>query len=185
MSHSIVALQLVVVCGWKESFFSLSSSDFSIPWSSFYGSELIYFCRTGFMTSAKLKYRYFTVIFSTFYDMYLFLQFIVKQGVNWRASSSRIWRRVVRRVSTDVLEEHIASIFRVEEINSACHLFACWILLNIFIWPWRWRRCVPPKFQLKLDGLHSVISQKMILFITTAVKTSNTTRGKSLRLDKG
>jgi hypothetical protein len=28
---------------------------------------------------------------------------------------------------------------------------------------------------LKLDGLHGVISQKMILFITTAVKTSNPT----------
>jgi hypothetical protein len=28
-------------------------------------------------------------------------------------------------------------------------------------------------FGLKLYGLHSVISQKKILFITTAVKTSN------------
>jgi hypothetical protein len=31
----------------------------------------------------------------------------------------------------------------------------------------------PPKPRLKLSGLHGVISQKMILFITTAVKTSN------------
>jgi hypothetical protein len=29
------------------------------------------------------------------------------------------------------------------------------------------------EFRLKLNGLHGVISQKMILFITTAVKTSN------------
>jgi hypothetical protein len=28
---------------------------------------------------------------------------------------------------------------------------------------------------MKLNGLHGVISQKMILFITTAVKTSNPT----------
>jgi hypothetical protein len=37
---------------------------------------------------------------------------------------------------------------------------------------WRWRRYIPPKRRLKLNGLHGVISQKMILFITTAVKTS-------------
>jgi hypothetical protein len=33
----------------------------------------------------------------------------------------------------------------------------------------------PPKRWLQLNGLHGVISQKMILFITTAVKTSNQT----------
>jgi hypothetical protein len=37
----------------------------------------------------------------------------------WRVSSFGIWRRVVRWVSTDVSEELIASIFRVEEIGSA------------------------------------------------------------------
>jgi hypothetical protein len=46
-------------------------------------------------------------------------------------------------------------------------------LLNLFLRPWRWRRYIPPKHRLKLNGLHDVISQKMILFITTAVKTSN------------
>jgi hypothetical protein len=40
----------------------------------------------------------------------------------WRVSSSGIWRRVVRRVSIDVSEEHIASIFRVEEIGWASHI---------------------------------------------------------------
>jgi hypothetical protein len=38
---------------------------------------------------------------------------------HWRVSFSGMWRRVVRWVSTDVSEEHIASIFRVEEIISA------------------------------------------------------------------
>jgi hypothetical protein len=37
------------------------------------------------------------------------------------------------------------------------------------------RRYVPPKRRLLHNGLHGVISQKMILFITTAVKTSNPT----------
>jgi hypothetical protein len=34
---------------------------------------------------------------------------------------------------------------------------------------------VPPKRRLQLNGLHGVTSQMMILFITTAVKTSNLT----------
>jgi hypothetical protein len=38
---------------------------------------------------------------------------------SWTVPSSGIRRRVVRWVSTDVSEEHIASIFRVEEISSA------------------------------------------------------------------
>jgi hypothetical protein len=44
--------------------------------------------------------------------------------------------------------------------------------------PWRWRRYVPPKHRLTLNGLHGVISQKMLLFITTAVRTSNPTSFK-------
>jgi hypothetical protein len=48
-------------------------------------------------------------------------------------------------------------------------------LLNLFLWPWRWRRYVPPERRLKLNGLHSIISQKIILFIAIAVKTSNPT----------
>jgi hypothetical protein len=82
---------------------------------------------------------------------------------DWRVSSSGIWRRVVHWVSTDVSDENIA-----------CHLLACWFfLLNLFLRPWRWRRYVPPKRRLKPNGLHGGISQKMIIFITTAVKTSN------------
>jgi hypothetical protein len=47
---------------------------------------------------------------------------------------------------------------------TAFHLLACWFLLNLFILPWRWRRYVPPKRLSKLNGLHGVISQKMIHF---------------------
>jgi hypothetical protein len=41
---------------------------------------------------------------------------------------------------------------------------------------WRWRQYVPPKRRLTLNGLHGVMSQKMVLFITTAVRTSNPKR---------
>jgi hypothetical protein len=51
-------------------------------------------------------------------------------------------------VSTDVSEEHIASIFRVEET-------------------------IVKAGGKQSSGLHGFISQKMVLFITTAVRTSN------------
>jgi hypothetical protein len=37
-------------------------------------------------------------------------------------------------------------------------------LLNLFLRPWRWRWYVPPKRRLTLNGLHGVISHKLILF---------------------
>jgi hypothetical protein len=43
---------------------------------------------------------------------------------------------------------------------------------------------VPPKRRLTLNGLHGVISQKMVLFITTAVRTSNHTIIISLNMIK-
>jgi hypothetical protein len=76
-----------------------------------------------------------------------------------RVLSSGIWRRVVLWVSTDVSEEHIASIFRVEEINSAktskqaggiclppaCLLVSCWTYFfdpedgsHMFLWNVGW-----------------------------------------------
>jgi hypothetical protein len=55
-------------------------------------------------------------------------------------------------------------------------------LLSLFFRPWRWRQYVPPKL-LTLNGLHGVISQKMVLFITTAVKTSDPTRCWNLSED--
>jgi hypothetical protein len=59
------------------------------------------------------------------------------------------WRRVVRWVSTDVLEEHIAPIFRVEEISSAKNQQASKIKAIC---------------SSELNGLHGIIFQKMIFF---------------------
>jgi hypothetical protein len=41
-----------------------------------------------------------------------------------------------------------------------------------------WWRYVPPKHLLALNGLHRIISQKMVLFITTAVRTANPTKSE-------
>jgi hypothetical protein len=64
-------------------------------------------------------------------------------------------------VSSDVSEERIASIFRVEEIRSARNQQA---ELDLFFDP-EDGGDVPPKRRLTLNGLHGVISQKMILFV--------------------
>jgi hypothetical protein len=55
--------------------------------------------------------------------------------------------------------------------RSACVLFSRWFLALLVLLPRRWRRCVPPKCQLAFNGLHGVISKKIVLFITTAMRT--------------
>jgi hypothetical protein len=53
-------------------------------------------------------------------------------------------------------------------------LLSCWYLPWL-IRPWNWRRYVPQKWQLTLYELHGIISQKIIHFITSAVRTLNPT----------
>jgi hypothetical protein len=69
----------------------------------------------------------------------------------------------IRWVSTYISEEHIASIFRVE--------FTLVFFLCFFFRPWSLRPYVPLKRMLTFNGLHGVISHKMVRFITTAVRT--------------
>jgi hypothetical protein len=46
-----------------------------------------------------------------------------------------------------------------------------WLILRL----WSWRRYVSPKRWLPFNGLRGVISLKIVLFTTTALKTSNPT----------
>jgi hypothetical protein len=74
-----------------------------------------------------------------------------KPSYNWRLPSSGMWRRVDLVDWTDVSEERIASIFRVEKSASEEPAWA--------------GGC-------RLLDLHSATSQKTAFFIVTAVKTS-------------
>jgi hypothetical protein len=56
-------------------------------------------------------------------------------------------------------------------LSPAFTLFSCWLIFR----PWTWRRYVPPKSRLTFNGLQGIISQKMVLFITTDVRTPNPT----------
>jgi hypothetical protein len=40
-----------------------------------------------------------------------------------------------------------------------------WFLARIFFRPWSWSRYVPPKLRWTSNGLHGVITQKIVLFI--------------------
>jgi hypothetical protein len=83
-------------------------------------------------------------------------------------------------VSTDVSEEHIASIFRVKK--SGGKVFTCFhagILLSLFFDPEDGGDMFLRNFGFTFNGLQGVISQKLILLITTAVKTSNPTLNNS------
>jgi hypothetical protein len=54
-----------------------------------------------------------------------------------------------------------------------CHLFSHGGFLGLFFRPWRWRRCTPSKRRFTFNGLHGIVSHKIVLFINTAVRTSN------------
>jgi hypothetical protein len=47
----------------------------------------------------------------------------------------------------------------------------CWFLAWLNLRPWRWRWYVPAKCTLTFNGIHSVMSQNIELFISTAVRT--------------
>jgi hypothetical protein len=57
---------------------------------------------------------------------------------------------------------------------------SCWFLACLILLSWRWRRRVPQKHRLTFNELHSVISQKIQLFIATALGTSNPTSWQSI-----
>jgi hypothetical protein len=49
--------------------------------------------------------------------------------------------------------------------RATCGLLLLWFLTQLNFLPWRWRRYVPPRPRLTLNGLHGVISQNVALFI--------------------
>jgi hypothetical protein len=90
-----------------------------------------------------------------------------------KSAVSGMWR-LVDLVWTDVSEELIASIFRVEKSARAYfHLLTLVPRSRIFL-PWRWRRYAPPKRRFTQD-IHGATSQKTAFLIVTAMKTWNPT----------
>jgi hypothetical protein len=94
--------------------------------------------------------------------------------------SSGISYYVVHWKSTDVSEEHITSIFRNQNEAEVWSLPASrWFHVWLNLIHWRWRQHVTPKCRLTFSGIQGFVSQKIGLFITTALRTSNPTKSKT------
>jgi hypothetical protein len=57
-------------------------------------------------------------------------------------------------------------------INSACHLLSRWFLARLLFFDPEDGGDVPPKRRLTLNGLHGVISRKIVLFKRKVVRRS-------------
>jgi hypothetical protein len=57
--------------------------------------------------------------------------------------------------------------------RKTCHLLSCWYIAWLSLQPWRWWQYIPSKRRLTFNGLHGIISQKIVLFIITAVGIPN------------
>jgi hypothetical protein len=68
-----------------------------------------------------------------------------------------------------------SGIYAEEETSMKAGVRQSWFPARLILRPWRWRWHIPPKSPLTFNGLHAVIFQKIVLFITTAVRTSNPT----------
>jgi hypothetical protein len=86
-------------------------------------------------------------------------------------SSSRNQNGATSIRPTDISEEHRIHLQgrrinwpRYQRESSAFHQLSSWYLAWLILRPWRWRRYVPPKRRLAFNGLHGVISQKLVLF---------------------
>jgi hypothetical protein len=88
---------------------------------------------------------------------------------SWKiANESFVHIIIYRPQKTCCLQLHQQVASRA--VLAAC---LCWFPAWHTLWSWRWRRYVPPKCQLIFNSLHSIISQKLELFITTTERTLN------------
>jgi hypothetical protein len=79
--------------------------------------------------------------------------------------------------------QFISVLWRIQNLNKKCKkstifwdIMSCSPLTVNQCFRGTYRLHLPLKHRLTLKGLHGLVSQKMVLFITTAVRTSNPTR---------
>jgi hypothetical protein len=51
-----------------------------------------------------------------------------------------------------------------KQATSSRHMLSRWFLAQLIFRSWRWRGYIPPKLRFTLNGLHGIISRKMVLF---------------------
>jgi hypothetical protein len=104
-------------------------------------------------------FHFYSSLLSRMCDMHQKVQWL------WRKPTSRFWWTYtfwapLNRNFFFFLVCHISVCID----GSACHMLSRWFLARLILRPRRWRRYVPPKRRLTFNGLHGVISQKIVLF---------------------
>jgi hypothetical protein len=68
-------------------------------------------------------------------------------------------------------------------VRKAWQLLSRWFLASLSLGAWRWKRYVPPKHRFTFNGLHGVVSQKIVRFVATAVRTLDPAESNDLSLN--
>jgi hypothetical protein len=138
---------------------------------------------TSFNYSASLcccsKYNY-----NTYFVVYITFGCMLKRQSTWSCeeyyllgSQPTFWSNILHPSSGSNKLSKISTWKQVasREADSILLPPAFMQYLALLIHPWRWGWHVSLKGQLTLNRLHRVISQKIVLFITTTVRISNPT----------
>jgi hypothetical protein len=108
--------------------------------------------------------------------------YIYPPETGWPTYTARHWVSfssppTTRRAAVGVITAVIMKNYIFRDITHlAWYLLSRWFLAWLNLWPWRWRRHVPPKRQLTFHGLHGVISRKIELFRIVDVPAEIRTR---------
>jgi hypothetical protein len=78
---------------------------------------------------------------------------------------------------------HVTALWVYQSVSrKLSELAACLLLAWFALWSLRWRQCVSPNYLWISNLLHGITSQKIVPFMITTIRTSNTS-GKILILE--
>jgi hypothetical protein len=125
--------------------------------------------------------QYISKIFFVYLKVYFYRRLLTGENNNWywksetKFSSKTSVFCDIKTYSLLEVNRSFGRIYRLH-LHGYCLLFASrmflvWLILR----HWSSRRHVPLKRRLTFNGTHGVISQKIEIFLTTAVRTLNPT----------
>jgi hypothetical protein len=108
----------------------------------------------------------------TFYVFNIYLNINI---ISWQKSCENHWVSELLSGFWDIISCSPLKVNPHFEAKCRLHLqgLSRWFPALLILLLWRWRRYYPPKHRWNFSGLHGVTCQKLELFITTAMTTSN------------
>jgi hypothetical protein len=121
-----------------------------------------------------LAIRYvFYISLQLLLETFSFQRIFSKSRWNTLRNERRYWFNIPLFLSAFNHNCNMSTQFGIK--GSDFHLLSHWFLAGLILRSWRLKQYVPPKRRLSFNGLYSVISQKILLFVNTAVRTSDPT----------